>query len=178
MRKYLYIGFLLSVLLSACRTPDVQKEQNERFAINELLLLRTEGFALVELAHTYVDNQEISAMCQRIMAYYKDTHPDFVKLCQGKQIAVGEQDFELLWNKIIDFLENNEQGLEGAFLDLCQDNILRSIALYEIIIQRNDWEDMSYFSFRALPDLYNQQGDLRILSRRVRNAPLNHVSDR
>lgn len=160
MKKHILIIILLGSILQGCQNKDVVRAENELFTINELLLLRTEGLILAERATHYTKNKEIQRMCHRIKNYYRTTHPDFVDLCKDRIIGVEEKDVDQLWIKIDNYLYEQQDNIETAFVNLCNDNILRSIALYEIIITRDDWEDISYFSYQALPELYHQQEEL------------------
>lgn len=182
MAKYLHIGlFCLVMLHGACQHKGyVPQEQGEaeRFALNELLLLRTEGLILAERIPNDTQNKEITEICDRIKAYYEKTHPDFMLLCEDKIMDVQEEDFDLLWDKIDLYLEEHEEDIESAFLNLVQENIMRSISLYTIIIQQEEWEEMRYFSHLALPDLYNQQEDLKDMAlMTLVNTENNHASN-
>lgn len=163
MKAHLYIALVFSLMLSACFNTAVPTSEGEQLAINQLILLRTEGLILAEMVHERTERDEIRKMCKKIIAYYQDTHPGFLEICENRIIAVQSKDFDSLWNKTNDFMDTSGYDMEETFINLYQNNIERSITLYEVIIQSNDWEDISYFSFLALPHLYNQQQELRAL---------------
>lgn len=156
------IVFLVLVTFSACKNAGHEDERELRI-MRELVLLRTEGLALADFVQTKAQDPKVIAMCEELHSYYEETHPEFLQICAGRQISVSDQDFDLLWNKMSERFSIGNTSVEQTCLQLCEENICSSIRLYEEIIQKRDWEDMAYFSFIALPDLYNQQQDLEQL---------------
>lgn len=173
MKNATYILFILGLLLSSCESNSVRETENETFVVNELFLLRTEGMALCEIAAANNPSLEIQAACEKLRTYYTATQEEFVYLCNGRSVAVGSEDFDIIWRHIDGHLSKDSSQFEIAFIELSSDNILRSIALHELILQRQDWEDIMYYAFKSLPELYKQQGALAQLkeSRYVKRKP-------
>lgn len=143
------------------------------FVVNELFLLRTEGMALCEIASASNPSPEVQNACDELNAYYTATQEDFAHLCTGRSIALGAKDFDAIWKNVEGHLLHKDERFEVAFLQLSTDNILRAIALHELILQRHDWEDITYYALKSLPELYNRQTELGRLRRSqfVEKAP-------
>lgn len=161
--------FLLLVTVSSC-TNGGKLDDKELLVMQELVLLRTEGLALAEFVQSKSADPEVLAMCENLQRYYEETHPEFLQICTGRKIALSNSDFDLLWGKMSERFSAGNHSVETTCLQLCEENIQSSIKLYETLIQKRDWEDISYFSFLALPDLYNQQQDLQRLKTAMETA--------
>ncbi len=153
------ILLLLIVSFSSCKMNDAAK-QREAAIVRELVLLRTEGLALAEFVGAKSIDADVIQIGEQLRAYYQQTHPDFLQACTGSQIDLNDADFDSLWTNISDRFVSTDQSMESICLQLCDENIRASIKLYEDIIRTRESEKISYFSFIALPDLYNQQQEL------------------
>ncbi len=158
MKTHTILLFLI-VGFSACTMDDASK-QREAVIVRELVLLRTEGLALAEFVGSKSADADVIKVGEQLRAYYQQTHPDFLRACTGSQIDLNDADFDSLWTKINDRFVSEDQSMESLCLQLCDENIRTSIKLYEDIIRERESEKISYFSFIALPDLYNQQQQL------------------
>lgn len=150
---FLIVGF------SSCKMDDAAK-QREAIVVRELVLLRTEGLALAEFVGSKSLDADVIQVGKQLRTYYQQTHPDFLQACTGSQIDLNDADFDSLWTNISDRFVSADQSMESLCLQLCDENIRASIELYEDIIRTRESEKISYFSFIALPDLYNQQQQL------------------
>lgn len=145
----------------------VGKREKEQAVVEKLVMLRTEGLALAEFIASNAKDSAILLMCQRIKDYYIQTHPDFLHVCAGRPMGLTERDFDELWSRIEYRLRTDCTSFGMTSLKLCEENIDTSIALHEEILEAQEWEDICYFSFVALPDLYNQRSELHSLRKRL-----------
>ncbi len=150
----------MGLLVTSCQSASVKETEDEMFVVNELFLLRTEGMVLCDIASSNNPSPEIQMACEKLRNYYTGTQEDFVYLCDGRSVALEQEDFDLIWKHLDTQLTKDSMQFEIAFIELSADNLLRSIALHELILQRKDWEDIMYYAFKSLPELYKQQGAL------------------
>ncbi|WP_437920064.1 hypothetical protein [Sphingobacterium sp. LRF_L2] len=150
------VAFSLVFILGACEVRRDNTKAGESDVLQELVLLRTEGLIMTEYMLSNADNKEILTVCKRVKKYYTLTHPDFLRLCTGYSMELKESDFTLLWNDVHQRFIAARDSVDCFYLDCYQENIRSTIALYENLIRRQESEGISYFSFVALPDLYNQ----------------------
>ncbi|MCL7987468.1 hypothetical protein M8998_05895 [Sphingobacterium sp. lm-10] len=160
MNNFTHFIIITLLLATSCQSASVQETENEMFVVNELILLRTEGMALCELAAAANPSPEVQATCEKLKTYYTSTQEEFTYLCTGRSVAMEEEDFDTIWKQAENYLLKDTANFELAFIELSSDNILRSITLHELIVQRQDWEDIMYYAFKSLPELYYQQGNL------------------
>ncbi|GHE35393.1 hypothetical protein GCM10017764_18340 [Sphingobacterium griseoflavum] len=153
--------------LSACKSEDRSQERASS-TIRQLVLLRTEGLALAEFVEAKSQDSDVIQMGKQLKSYYQQTHPEFLNACAGNKLDLDDSDFDSLWTSISDRFQKSNQSIENTCLYLCEENIKASINLYEEIIQQHEFEEISYFSFIALPDLYNQQEYLNNLRSNMR----------
>ncbi|MFD2594670.1 hypothetical protein [Sphingobacterium griseoflavum] len=161
------ILFLFMLTLSACKSEDRSQERASS-TIRQLVLLRTEGLALAEFVEAKSQDSDVIQMGKQLKSYYQQTHPEFLNACAGNKLDLDDSDFDSLWTSISDRFQKSNQSIENTCLYLCEENIKASINLYEEIIQQHEFEEISYFSFIALPDLYNQQEYLNNLRSNMR----------
>src|SRR5690606_41826069 len=96
-----------------------------------------------------------------IKAYYEHTQPAMLELCKGKNLQLSERELHV----ILEYLEKNFETYssekEQEYLQLCEEHINKSIQVYTSLVQDRKWESVSYFSFQALPELFNLKQELR-----------------
>ncbi|MFD1772167.1 hypothetical protein [Sphingobacterium suaedae] len=160
------VALLMTPMLHGCFSSEVSSERQEA-ALRELVLLRTEGLALAEFIGTKSTKPEVLSLCDTIRRYYQHTHPEFLRICAGRKITLVPADFEHLWNAMLARFDTSQLPLEQLSLRLCEENLRASIGMYESILREQEWEDICYFSFIALPDLYTQRDALSSLRRQV-----------
>ncbi len=173
MKNVVHIIVSTILLASSCQPASVRENENEMFVVNELFLLRTEGLALYQIAMSANPTADVQSACENLKNYYATTQEEFIYLCDGRSIAIGAEDYDVIWRHVEGQLLKDSAQFETAFIELSTDNLLRSIALHELILQRQDWEDIMYYAFKSLPELYKQQGVLQQLkeSRYTRKSP-------
>lgn len=164
---------MISLIAISCQSNSTRETENEMFVVNELFLLRTEGMALYQIASSANPSPEIQVACQNLKDYYAATQEEFVYLCDGRSVAIGQDDYDVIWRHVEGHLLRDSAQFETTFIELSTDNLMRSIALHELILQRQDWEDIMYYAFKSLPELYKQQGALSQLkeSRFAKKSP-------
>lgn len=178
MKNVAHILMLIALLGSESCDGTRRESENEMFVINELFMLRTEGMILCQIAEAADSDGQILNACDRFHAYYAATQPEFLSLCDGRSIALDESDFDTIWKNVERGVKKNAVFSKSDFITLTTDNILRSIALHEIILERMEWEDVSYYAFKSLPELYNQQQLLSDLRRSEHeNSPETRVAE-
>ncbi|TDQ80005.1 hypothetical protein [Sphingobacterium yanglingense] len=145
---------------------EAQNEEVENSVIRNIVFMRTEGLGMAELFYNHSKDKKIRELCSRIKSYYTATQPDAVALCSGKDLQLAEAEFELLYGRLQKGFEGYDAKKEGAYLEVCEEHINKSIAFYTQLVQDGAWEDISYFSFKALPELFNLQQEMRKLKKK------------
>ncbi|ERJ57291.1 hypothetical protein [Sphingobacterium paucimobilis] len=148
---------------------EAQNEQVEGRVIRNIVFMRTEGLGMAELFYSHSKDKKIRELCSRIKSYYTATQPDAVELCTGKNLQLAESEFELLYGRLQKGFEGYDSQKEGAYLEVCEDHINKSITFYTQLVQDAASEDISYFSFKALPELFNLQQEIRKVRKQYPN---------
>lgn len=159
--------YVLLVIVSICGLPfsPGQVEVNEINTIREIVFIRTEGLTLAEQVQTTTKDQAVSLFCRLIKDYYKDTQPAMLELCQDKELSLSTTDFDVIYKDIEKRLYVDHHLKDSHYLLLCDEHINRSIAFYTEIAKDGRWEKVSYFSFIALPQLFNIKKELEKIIR-------------
>ncbi|MDR2283611.1 MAG: hypothetical protein LBE37_10395, partial [Sphingobacterium sp.] len=109
---------------------EAQNEQVESRVLRNIVFMRTEGLGMVELFHSHSKDKKIRELCNRIKSYYTATQPDAVALCAGKNLQLDQAEFELLYGRLQKGFEGYDVQREGAYLEICEGHINKSIAFY------------------------------------------------
>lgn len=172
---YIQAFILFFLFIVPIPRSEAQHEQVESRVLRNIVFMRTEGLGMVELFYNYSKDKRIRALCGRIKSYYRSTQAEAVDLCAGKDLQLSEAEFEMILGRLRRGFERYDSQKEGAYLQICEEHINKSIALYTQLIQDGSWEDISYFSFKALPELFNLQQEIRKVRKEYPN-PLAEVS--
>lgn len=164
----MYVQALLLLLLFIVPLPrtEAQSDAREHEVLRTLVFMRTEGLGMIELLSTHSKNKNTLELCHRIKRYYTETQPATVELCQGKDLRLSEEEVDLILGSLEKGFENYDAKKENDYLQLCEEHINKSIAFYTQLVQDRKWENLTYFSFTALPELFNLQQEIRKLTKR------------
>lgn len=152
---------LLLFFMSSLPVSEAQSDVRESEVLRGIVFMRTEGLGMIELFYKHSRNKPVRDICLRIKAYYEQTQPAMLELCKGKNLQLSERELHV----ILEYLEKNFETYssekEQEYLQLCEEHINKSIQVYTSLVQDRKWESVSYFSFQALPELFNLKQELR-----------------
>lgn len=157
------LWFLIFLFIVPVSGPEAQINMQEADVLRTIVFVRTEGLGMTELFYAHTRNKKIRTLCQRMKSYYINTQPVIIEICRGKDLKLVEKDLELILDDLKkDFLGYKVEK-ENDYLLMCEEHVNKSIQLYTKLVQEQQWEDISYFSFEALPELFNLQQEIRKL---------------
>src|SRR5690606_34036571 len=161
-----YTLAIVGFLTASCRErpPNMVADEHLR-VLNELIVLRTEGLALAEVAASASHDEQVNRTIGHIKTYYTHTHPEFLKLCEGQIVVLAQKDFATIWTAVEHQLLRDAECTEKAFLSLYIANTARSIVAYERVLRGDADGDVYLFALRALPGLYSQRSEIASLLR-------------
>lgn len=169
LTKFLCIVVLSFMTSTACKQNRPQEmDVKQLLDINELVVLRTEGLVLTEIVDPKTFDAPLGGLIGDIKAYYQETHPSFLRVCQGQPLVLQYEDFDMIREGIRNQVFTSEAGIEEAIMSLYVANTDRSIEVYERILQESERKDVRRFALRALPGLYNHQKEVHALLRQRR----------
>lgn len=158
---FTYPLIIATFLTASCREHAPRSVDDEHIhVISELVVLRTEGLALAEVAASATRDEQVGRAIGQVKAYYIETHPAFLKLCQGQVIVLAHDDFATICAAVEHQILGESACVEMAFLSLYTDHTARQIAAYERVLRKSSKEDLYAFALRALPGLYHQQREI------------------
>ena len=157
---------LLFLFIIPMPRSEAQSDPREYDVLRTIVFMRTEGLGMIDLLHSHSHNKEIKALCLRMKSYYTETQAGAVELCKGKDLQLSEKDVDVLLDRWKKGFENYNVERESDYLQLFEEHINKSIQLYAELVQEQRWEDITHFSFKALPELFNLQQKIRKIKKR------------
>ncbi|SKB39210.1 hypothetical protein SAMN05660841_00225 [Sphingobacterium nematocida] len=157
---------LLFLFIIPTPRSEAQSDPRENEVLRTIVFMRTEGLGMIDLLNQHTHNKEVKALCVRMKTYYVETQPETVELCRGKDLQLDEKDVDLLLSRLKKGFENYKPERDSDYLLLFEEHINKSIQLYAEIVQEQRWENISHFSFTALPELFNLQQEIRKLKKK------------
>lgn len=156
---------LLILLVAPFFSPEGQPYTQESDVLRTIIFMRTEGLGTAELFEVNTRNKNNRVLCQRMKSYYSNTQPALIEICRGKDLQLSDKDVEVLLSRLKRSFEGYKDEKENDYLLLCEAHVNKSIQLYTKLVQDHRWEHISYFSFIALPELFNLKQEIRKLKK-------------
>lgn len=129
----------------------------ENNVLRELVALRTKGLLMNETIRKHNKYTNVLALSRKVTSYYEITQPNFLAVCKGKDLQLSASQFDTLSYLV----ERDFNGLSAtASLQSYEDHINTCIQIYSRIIQEGKTDELSYFSFIALPGLLNLKEEI------------------
>lgn len=154
MPKCLILLILLLPVFNSCSYKQPDKSHEE---MKDLIYLRIEGLLLLELLQNSDTTDSYLEFQESLTNYYNDTQQQFLKLSLEQSLNFNSLQQEEMVEQIGLILKQNSSCETSQCLILIQNNISKSIQAYTQIVQNNQHDQLSYFSFLALPQLFNIQ---------------------
>jgi len=161
----MYIRFIfLMLLLNVCYSCSFfSRDQQDDEVVKELIYLRIEGLVLIELLKDSDKTPRAEALHRALTAYYKTTEADFVQLYQTRQLDFSPSEQDEIVKRMELVVEQHNPCAGKECLLLIQKNIRKAIQAYTTIVRERKNDDVAYFSFLALPGLFNLQQELQYM---------------
>lgn len=160
MRIRLFL-FIVPLFLQGSDTslPSFQDARQDE-TLRTIVFVRTEGLLLIQLLQQHTKDKKLLGLCKRIIHYYKETQSDLLKACKGKDLQLSKQQFEYIQKDLQTQLLTNGMLNDSICMVYFREHISKSIQMYSLILKEGKGDDISYFSFRALPQLLNINEEL------------------
>lgn len=153
MQVYILLCYIL--LLSQPCSNQVQRISEEESALRDIVFMRTEGLLMTQMLEKNSKNKDVLKICKQVKVYYKQTQPQLLAVTQGKDLKLDESQFATIAKEVEKKFENYNVNREDKWIDMYKLHIHNSIRVYSLFLQRREWVSVTYFSFKALPELIN-----------------------
>lgn len=158
---YFHIITLFYFVISPLAMGAAQNDLRELKVVRNIVFMRTEGLAMVELLAKHCSDKRIQKICNRSTKYYKDTQPVLLELCKGMDLKLSKEDMESLFELLENGFKNYDHTRELDYLLIYEEHVNRSIKIYAELAKENRWDQLAYFSLKALPELFNLKQEMR-----------------
>lgn len=152
MRIYsIIITIFLLFQSSALISQDIKNESTLR----NIVFMRTEGLVMTQLMEQHSKDKQMLSLCKRIKSYYKNTQPILLDIVKGETLDLEKSQFDAIWKAGTASFANYNEKTEKDMNLMFEEHINASVNAYTALLKEGLEDDVTYFSFRALPGLVN-----------------------
>lgn len=162
-RALLLIITLVSPLLNKAGQQALSQEE----VIRNIVFMRSEGLSMTLLLLDRSKDRSVLHVGNRVKSYYQWTQEETLNLCKGKKLNMSSDQFDLLYSRLQNGLIRGGEKTEYDYLKIYDDHITKNIAYYMSLLKERKYDDVTYFSLIALPELFNIQQELKMLLQKV-----------
>lgn len=163
---YFQILAVLCFFISPVSRGAAQNDVRELQVVRNIVFMRTEGLGMIELLAKHCSDKQIQNVCARVKKYYVDTQPAMLELCKGMDLQLSKDDMASILETLEKGFENYDPTRNLDYLKICEEHVNRSIKIYASLAKEDRWNHVTYFSFKALPELFNLQQEIRKIKRK------------
>lgn len=152
MRAY---SFIITIFLLLSSTKLISQDLNYENTLRDIVFMRTEGLVMTQLMEKHTKNKEMLLLCKRVKEYYQKTQPILLEIVKGKTLDLDEEQFVQIWKAGEKAFQNYDEKTQKEWNSLFATHINACVQAYTQLLQERQDDDISYFSFQALPELVN-----------------------
>lgn len=158
---------LIITLVSPLVNKAGQRAPSQEEVIRNIVFMRSEGLSMTLLLLDRSQGSSLMDIGNRVKSYYEWTQEETLNLCKGKQLNLSSDQFDLLYSRLQKGLLSGGEKTEYDYLKIYDDHITKNIAYYMNLLKERKYDEVTYFSLRALPELFNIQKEVKTLLQRV-----------
>ncbi|UIR57364.1 hypothetical protein LZQ00_05980 [Sphingobacterium sp. SRCM116780] len=132
-----------------------QQQQKKETVLRDIVFMRTEGLIMTQMMEKHSKNKNMLAICKRAKSYYTSTQPMLLEITKGKALDLDKRQFEQIWKEAEKSFQKYTIKNEDEWNRMYEGHIHACIRAYSLLVQEQQWPDIAYFSFHALPGLIN-----------------------
>ncbi|UPZ35375.1 hypothetical protein MUB18_14795 [Sphingobacterium sp. PCS056] len=152
MRVY---SFIITIFLLLQSSALISQDLNDENTLRDIVFMRTEGLVMTQLMEKHTTDKQMLLLCKRIKDYYKTTQPILLEIVKGKTLQLDQRQFDQIWKAGEKSFENYNEKNKKQWKLLFEQHIHACVQAYTKLLQERQDDDISYFSFQALPELVN-----------------------
>ncbi len=144
-----------------------QRAPSQEEVIRNIVFMRSEGLSMTLLLLDSSEDRILLDIGNRVKSYYEWTQEETLNLCKGKHLNLSSDQFDLLYSRLQKSLVSGGKKSQYDYLQIYNDHITKNIAYYMNLLKDRKYDEVTYFSLKALPELFNIQQEVKLLLQKV-----------